>query len=57
MPSGTDGVLIVVAVELLEEPLSFAQEIIVKVIKEIRIMNKTFFIFSSIPKVKYYWLE
>ena len=37
-------------------PLSLLQEIKVKLRNEIRIMYKTFFIFSSIPKVKYYWL-
>ena len=37
-----------------DEPLSLLQEIMVKLRNEIRIMNKTFFIFSSIPKVKYY---
>jgi hypothetical protein len=36
-----------ITVELLEEPLSFEHEIIVKVTKEIRIVCKMFFIFSS----------
>jgi hypothetical protein len=35
-------------------PLFFAHEIIVKLKQEIRKMNKTFFIFTSIPK-EYYW--
>ena len=48
MPSGTDGVLIGVAVELLEEPLSFAQEIKVRQKKDIKIMCKIFFIIPSI---------
>ena len=39
-----------------DEPLSLLQEIMVKLRNEIRIMYKTFFIFSSIPKVKYYCL-
>ena len=39
-----------------DEPLSLLQEIMVKLRNEIRIMYKTFFIFSSIPKVKYYGL-
>ena len=34
--------------------LSSLQEMMVRLKHEIRIMNKTFFIFSSIPKVKYY---
>tara|TARA_B100001013_G_scaffold66026_1_gene34509 strand:- start:195 stop:443 length:249 start_codon:yes stop_codon:yes gene_type:complete len=33
---------------------SLAQEKMVRLKQEIRIMNKTFFIFSSIQKVKYY---
>ena len=33
-----------------------AQEIIVKLKQEIRKTYKNFFIFSSIPKVKYYWI-
>ena len=36
---------------------SSLQEIIVRLKQEIRVMNKTFFIFSTIPKVKYYWLR
>ena len=42
--------------ELLEESSSFAQEMMVRLKRDMRIMNKTFFIFSSIPKVKYYGL-
>ena len=42
--------------ELLDESSSFAQEMIVRLKRDMRIMNKTFFIFSSIPKVKYYGL-
>ena len=40
-----------------EEPSSLLlQEMMVKLRNKIRIMYKTFFIFSTIPKVKYYWL-
>ena len=40
-----------------EEPSSLLlQEMMVKLRNKIRIMYKTFFIFSSIPKVKYYCL-
>ena len=42
--------------ELLDESSSFAQEMMVRLKRDMRIMNKTFFIFSSIPKVKYYGL-
>jgi len=42
--------------ELLEESSSFAQEMMVRLKRVIRIMDKTLFIFSSIPKVKYYGL-
>jgi len=43
-------------VEVVEEPLSLLllQEIMVRLKQKIRKMNKTFFIFTSIPKVKYY---
>ena len=34
--------------------LSSLQEIMVRLKQKIRKMNKTFFIFTSIPKVKYY---
>ena len=40
--------------ELLDESSFFEQEMIVRLKQEIRITNKNFFIFSSIPKVKYY---
>jgi len=36
--------------------LSSLQEMMVRLKQEIRIMNNTFFMFSSIPKVKYYGL-
>ena len=36
--------------------LSSPQEMTVRLKQKIRKMNKNFFIFSSIPKVKYYWL-
>ena len=41
--------------ELLDDSSFSPQEMMVRLKQEIRIMNKTFFIFSSIPKVKYYW--
>ena len=41
--------------ELLDESSFFAQEITVRLKQEIRKTNKNFFIFSSIPKVKYYF--
>ena len=37
--------------------LSSLQEMIVRLKQEIRKTNKNFFIFSTIPKVKYYWLR
>jgi len=40
--------------ELLDESSSFAQEMMVRLKRDMRIMDKTLFIFSSIPKVKYY---
>ena len=47
---------VVVLSEVVEEPSSLllAQEMTVKLKRDMRIMDKTFFIFSSIPKVKYY---
>jgi len=43
------------SLEVVVEVLSlFAHEMIVKQKQKIRKMNKTFFIFTSIPKVKYY---
>ena len=42
--------------ELLDESSSFAQEMMVRLKRDMRIMDKTLFIFSSIPKVKYYGL-
>ena len=50
-------VVVVVApeeLELLDESSFFEQEMIVRLKQEIRKTNKNFFIFSSIPKVKYY---
>ena len=54
-----DVVVVVVVVapeelELLDESSFFEQEMIVRLKQEIRKTNKNFFIFSSIPKVKYY---
>jgi len=46
------SVVVVVSAVLELELLDEAQEMIVRLKQEIRIMNKTFFIFSSIPKVK-----
>ncbi len=40
--------------ELLDESSSFAQEMMVRLKNVDSKMNKIFFIFSSIPKVKYY---
>ena len=42
--------------ELLDESYSFAQEMMMRLKRDMRIMDKTLFIFSSIPKVKYYGL-
>jgi hypothetical protein len=42
--------------ELLDESSSFAQEMMMRLKRDMRIMDKTLFIFSSIPKVKYYGL-
>jgi len=41
-------------VSVVDSSLSSLQEIMVRLKQKIRKMNKTFFIFSSIPKVKYY---
>ena len=43
--------------ELLDESSFFEQEMIVRLKQEIRKTNKNFFIFSSIPKLKSYWLR
>ena len=43
--------------ELLDESSFSAQEMIVRLKQEIRKTNKNFFIFSSIPKLKSYWLR
>ena len=43
-------------VSSLLDPQLTLQVLIVRLKQEIRKKNKTFFIFSSIPKVKYYWL-
>ena len=42
--------------ELLDESSFFAQEMVMRLKRGMRIMDKTLFIFSSIPKVKYYGL-
>ena len=42
--------------ELLDESSFFAQEMMMRLKRDMRIMYKTLFIFSSIPKVKYYGL-
>ena len=42
--------------ELLDESSFFAQEMMMRLKMDNRIMDKTLFIFSSIPKVKYYGL-
>ena len=42
--------------ELLDESSFFAQEMMMRLKSDMIIMYKTLFIFSSIPKVKYYWL-
>ena len=42
--------------ELLDESSFFAQEMMMRLKRDMRIMDKTLFIFSSIPKVKYYCL-
>ena len=45
-----------VELELLAESSFFEQEMMVRLKRDMRIMYKTLFIFSSIPKVKYYGL-
>ena len=52
----TVGVVVSSSVDVVEEPLSLLllQEIMVRLKEKIRKMNKTFFIFTSIPKEKYY---
>ena len=42
--------------ELLDESSFFAQEMMMRLKRDMRIMDKTLFIFSSSPKVKYYGL-
>ena len=51
-------VLSSVVVDVVEDPSSLLllQEMMMRLKRVIRIMDKTLFIFSSIPKVKYYWL-
>ena len=51
-------VVVVLSVVPVAEYSSFSslQEMMVRPKQEIRKTNKNFFIFSSIPKVKYYWL-
>ena len=53
-----DVVVVVVPeeLELLDESSFFAQEMMMRLKRDMRIMDKTLFIFSSIPKVKYYGL-
>ena len=46
--------VVVVVLSVLFEPSSLLQEMTVRLKHKIRKMNKTFFIFSSIPKIKYY---
>ena len=50
------SVVVVFSVVPVEEysSLSSLQEMMVRLKQEIRKINKTFFIFTSIPKVKYY---
>ena len=48
------SVVVVVSSVLELELLDEAQEMTVKLKRDMRIMYKTLFIFSSIPKVKYY---
>ena len=45
-----------VVVEVVEEPpsLLLLQEMMMRLKRDMRIMDKTLFIFTSIPKVKYY---
>ena len=54
----TVGAVVSVVVVLSEEdePLFLAQEMMVRLKRNIKIMCKIFFIYSSKPKVKYYWL-
>jgi len=56
---GVLSVVVVLSVVPVAEysSLSSLQEIMVRLKQEIRVMNKTFFIFSSIPKLKSYWLR
>ena len=51
-----DLVVVQKEVELLVDSSFSRQEIVVRLKQEISKMYKHFFIFSSIPKVKYYWL-
>ena len=44
-------------VSVVDSSLSSLQEMIVRIKQEIRKTNKNFFIFYSIPKVKYYWIR
>ena len=50
VPTATNETLEVVSLE----SLFLAQEMTVRLKRDMRIMFKTLFIFSSIPKVKYY---
>ena len=58
VPTETYDTLEVVSVLVVLDVLSFlAQEMMLRLIHEISKMCKIFFIFSSIPKLKYYWLR
>ena len=48
--------LFVVSLSVVAVLLELRQEMTMRLKHKIRKMNKTFFIRSSIPKVKYYWL-
>ena len=50
------SVVVVVIAVAVDSSLSSLQEMTVRLKQEIRKTNKNFLIFSSIPKVKYYWL-
>ena len=47
-------VVVVVVVSVVDSSLSSLQEMTVRLKRDMRIMFKTLFFFSSIPKVKYY---
>ena len=56
LPTATYNPLVVVVVELLDDSSFSAQEIMVRLKQEIRIMCKIFFIFPTISKGNYYYL-